>query len=440
MSRLGFKIHKLLSRIMCPISLGVVTVTGMTVTGMTVTKIMMTVMMLAVMMVTLSGCDGSNKNGQLLSNENPNTNHNFLSANGTKADPNYTVTLPIDHQSHPDFDIEWWYLTANLESDSGDIYAFQWTLFRFANSEHNNAWHQGQSFMAHTSLHTPQEHWFEERFATGGIGNGMVGVVGMVPSNASVNVNASINDHETPASQGQLVLKLDDWSWTAHQADGSLFPSTLSASVTKGDTRQVSINFELTQTGDFVLQGKQGYSVKSAQGKHASHYYSLPFIDIQGYIKRTSPAGTDNKINLSGKAWYDHEWTSTLLDDTTEGWDWMSLHFDNGDKLMAFSMRLNDPSQKLQQNYQTGTYIRANGDAITLLPQDISLNILHYTDVEARTLPLHWEVKVPDHSLDIKVSARQSKAFNPSVFGYYEGDVIVEGSHTGVGFLELTGY
>ena len=62
--------------------------------------------------------------------------------------PGYIFDFPTDHASHPDFAIEWWYLTANLVDQKGEQYAMQWTLFRFRSQEkmallgrtHNNLW------------------------------------------------------------------------------------------------------------------------------------------------------------------------------------------------------------------------------------------------------------------------------------------------------------
>jgi predicted secreted hydrolase len=352
----------------------------------------------------------------------PTINPRFLQASGEPANPNYHVQLPSDHQSHPNFDIEWWYLTANLVDQEQQPYAFQWTLFRFSNPNQNNPWHKGQTFMAHTSLHTPSQHWFEERFAAAGVGNARVGFAAIDPD----------SDVQT------LTLTMDDWRWQAINPDGGLFPATLRASVTNtqnldwptGVSKQAEIALTLVQRGPFVMQGVNGYSVKSAEGKHASHYYSLPFIDVTGSIN--TPEG---EVSVRGKAWYDHEWTSTLLDSSTAGWDWMSLHFDNGDKLMAFSMRLND-----QENYQTGTYINANGTATALTPDDITLQIIEYTKTQGKELPLHWQVSIPSQSINIEVKADDADAYNPSIFAYYEGAVSISGTHTGVGFLELTGY
>ena len=44
--------------------------------------------------------------------------------------PGKSFQFPRDHQAHPDFRIEWWYLTANLMDRQGRQWGLQWTLFR----------------------------------------------------------------------------------------------------------------------------------------------------------------------------------------------------------------------------------------------------------------------------------------------------------------------
>ena len=46
--------------------------------------------------------------------------------------PGRTFAFPADHGPHPEFRIEWWYVTANLGDASGAAYGAQWTLFRQA--------------------------------------------------------------------------------------------------------------------------------------------------------------------------------------------------------------------------------------------------------------------------------------------------------------------
>src|SRR3954463_2035959 len=46
--------------------------------------------------------------------------------------PGKRFAFPADHGPHPEFRIEWWYVTANLKDTSGAAYGAQWTLFRQA--------------------------------------------------------------------------------------------------------------------------------------------------------------------------------------------------------------------------------------------------------------------------------------------------------------------
>jgi predicted secreted hydrolase len=124
-----------------------------------------------------------------------------------------------------------------------------------------------------------------------------------------------------------------------------------------------------------------------------------------------------------------------LIDQQTVGWDWFSIHLDNGDKLMAFVMRLDG-----QQDYATGTYIAQNGDQRVLLPHEISINAIRSEKVNGTTIPLEWSLRIPSKNIDIITKTTKDDQFNPARFSYYEGSIQVSGSHKGIGFMELTGY
>ena len=87
--------------------------------------------------------------------------------------PGKSLRFPRDHGAHPDFRIEWWYLTANLSDRQGRHWGLQWTLFRQALSPPQadlDGWQSSQMWMAHAALTTPDGHFHEQRFARGGIG------------------------------------------------------------------------------------------------------------------------------------------------------------------------------------------------------------------------------------------------------------------------------
>ena len=79
--------------------------------------------------------------------------------------------FPTDHGPHPDYRIEWWYLTAYLEDPAGVQYGLQWTLFRTAVAPgEEEGWGSPQVWFAHAAVTTPESHFSTERFARGGIG------------------------------------------------------------------------------------------------------------------------------------------------------------------------------------------------------------------------------------------------------------------------------
>ena len=377
--------------------------------------------------------------GRNVYEQNDDSNNALASNMGKKADPDYRMSFPQDHGTHDQFDIEWWYLTANLQDEAGDPYGLQWTLFRFKNSrprssqaEGNNSssslknspvmlnestvfldkkWHNDQIYMAHASIHSLDTHWFSEKFARGGVGNAGLTVL-------------------------PLNLFIDDWQWLNSDGDTGLFPSTLtfSATNTSKPNAEASATFTLNQTGPLVQHGDNGFSVKSNSG-HASHYYSAPFISIEGELTQAIDTVTTAPIKLKGQAWFDKEWTSQLLDTGTQGWDWLSLHLDDGNKIMAFRMRL-----KNQDDYVTGSYITSTGEQITLQPGDLTLQPVSVKKVDGRQLPLIWKLIIPSKKIDLTISTLKDKQWNNAAVPYYEGMVKIEGSHGGVGFLELTGY
>ena len=83
--------------------------------------------------------------------------------------PGKLIEFPRDHAAHPNFRIEWWYITANLQDEKGKQWGLQWTLFRNAlnSQEHADGWHSNQLWMAHAAVSSPEGHQFEQRFARG---------------------------------------------------------------------------------------------------------------------------------------------------------------------------------------------------------------------------------------------------------------------------------
>ena len=384
------------------------------------------------------------------------------------------VELPRDHMSHPDFQLEWWYLTFVLSAEDGQEFGLQYTLFRFntelnappsvkvnaENSAEVNAnnhiaknWTNGQQWMGHASLHTAEQHYFEERFASGGVGNAYV-------------------------NQQPFTTVIDDWAWKAAQAEvqtgaesKAMFPSVLKVAFGQSSTHHpvringkipttaadslselndapsvsaVKVSLNLDTYGPFIKQGDNGYSKKTQDERLRSYYYSQPFINAKGTLNIEG-----NSVRVTGKGWFDHEWTSHLANSEAMGWDWFSLHLDDGSKLMAFRMHamnenMKNSTSKHSEIFTTASYIAKNGTKETIEQANVSITPTAYETINEgespRSVPTAWRIQIPEKDIDLFIRPFKENQWNNSLFPYYEGRVEIKGSHSGSGFMELTGY
>ena len=331
------------------------------------------------------------------------------------------LAFPADHQPHPDYRIEWWYLTANLTDEAGGHYGVHWTLFRQSMSPAPDpgGWASNQVWMAHAALSTPDGHVYQQRFARGGIGQ------------AGVNIDA----------QGRFDAWLDGSRLTG--TSPSPLPGQLQFTV-----EDYRVTLDMTADTPWVLQGKQGYSQKSNLGQ-ASYYYSQPHIKVSGELSRRrhsdeydgeSAAATDQKISLTGLGWLDREWSSQPLAPNQPGWDWLSAHLDDGYALMVYRLRQRDGD-----DWISGSWIAPDGTATTLTKDEIIFEPIETTLITTqgniqRQLPLHWRVSLPSKDLSWTVTPLSQDHWLDTAFPYWEGPVTLSGASNGQGFLELTGY
>jgi predicted secreted hydrolase len=311
------------------------------------------------------------------------------------------LVFPRDHGAHPDYRIEWWYLTANLQGADGQDYGVQWTLFRAALAPGDaEGWQSPQMWMGHAALTSRDRHRFAERLARGGIGQ------------AGVTLS--------PFKAG-----IDDWSMTSRAAPGA---DQLSAVDIKAAGKDFAYALSLDADGPLVPQGERGYSVKSLQGQ-ASYYYSQPFYRVKGEIEVDG-----RKIAVTGQAWFDHEWSSQYLGADQTGWDWFSFHFDTGEKLMGFHLR------DTGEGYSPATWIRADGTPEPQPAGALKATPLEWAEVSGRKVPVRWRVQLPAKGLDVTTRALNPQSWMATQVSYWEGPVFIEGTHPGRGYVEMTGY
>ncbi|TVP93357.1 MAG: iron ABC transporter permease [Pseudomonadaceae bacterium] len=317
--------------------------------------------------------------------------------------PGQPLRFPEDHGPHPQYRIEWWYLTANLTDADGKDWGIQWTLFRQAMTPQDleaaaDGWNSTQVWLAHAAVTHADGHRHADRLARGGVGHAGV---------TSEPFRAWIDD------------------WTLHGSGNErLSPLQLSAG---GDDFGYELQFESPLP--MVPQGEQGYSVKSEAGQ-ASWYLSQPFYQVSGEIEWGG-----ERFAVQGQGWLDREWSSQPLAADQQGWDWFSLHLDSGEKLMLFRLRHYDGG-----HYYSGTWISAEGTPTPLRPEQISMQPLNRVRVAGRQLATQWQLDVPDHGLAVSTEALNPQSWMATGIEYWEGPIRFSGSHSGVGYLEMTGY
>ena len=308
----------------------------------------------------------------------------------------FVFDFPRDHGAHSDFQIEWWYVTANLTDAEGRELGLQWTLFRSAiTPEERAGWSSPQLWLAHAAVTTPEQHYVAERRARGGIGQAGVTVV-------------------------PFEAWIDDWYMRGEKLD-------------KVQMRAFGTDFgyevNLTAKGPLVFHGEGGFSQKSASGR-ASYYYSQPFFDLEGTLYLP-----DGPVAVTGTAWLDREWASQPLAATQVSWDWFSMVFDDGGRMMGFTLHDSDGG-----DYTQATWIAPDGTTTAYPDGAFTATALKTTSVAGREVPTRWQVQLPSRGVDVIVEAVNGQAWMETSIPYWEGPVQITGSHEGRGYLEMTGY
>ena len=223
--------------------------------------------------------------------------------------PGYELAFPRDEGSHPDYRIEWWYVTGQLDDGASKVKAprgFQVTFFRVRTglaADNPSSFAPRQVLFAHAAIADPAHRQAASRAAQRAHGI-RPGVCARGPA----------------------------WtcSWTTGRS-GRWRPASTSRSCHGED-----FDFDLTlaSTQPPLLQGERGFSRKGPDPLAASYYYSLPQLAVTGEVT------VDGRTrNVSGQAWFDHEWSSDYVDESALGWDWLGVNMTDGGALMAFRMR-----------------------------------------------------------------------------------------------------
>jgi predicted secreted hydrolase len=333
----------------------------------------------------------------------------FLAADGSRP-----LTFPEDFGAHPDFRAEWWYYTGNLQTPEGRHFGFELTIFRVGllsptvELPTDSQWYDHSLYFAHFAVSDiAGEHFYAfERYSRPG--PGLAG-----------------------AQADPYRVWLEDWNITER-----------SPGVYRLQARQEEISLDLTLTDEMgvVLQGENGYSRKGESVTNASYYYSQPRLHADGFVRVDGV-----QYPVSGLAWKDHEFSTSVLDENQIGWDWFSLQFEDGSALMLFQLRERDGGTSASSS---GTFIAKDGTPQPVQKNNFEINVLdewRSPHTQGR-YPAAWQIRFdePDCLLEVRPWMADQEIHFPAVT-YWEGAVRFEGTCNGApargnGYVELTGY
>ena len=346
--------------------------------------------------------------------------------------PGYELAFPRDEGSHPDYRIEWWYVTGQLDDAESKVKAprgFQVTFFRVRTGLAEN----------NPSNFAPRQ----VLFAHAAIADPVTNKLHHAQRSAREGFELAF------AREGTLDVKLDDWSIRQVQPGQYV-------TVVHGD----DFDFELTlaSTQPPLLQGERGFSRKGPDLRAASYYYSLPQLEVSGNVVLDG-----RRQSVGGKAWFDHEWSSDYVDANAHGWDWLGVNLNDGGALMAFRMRDREGGERWASATlrSPATALRANspaevGDIKAVEAGEVTTfgrEQVEWTPLKnwrsprtGVTYPVQWRVQMGDRRYRVEPLLLDAELDSRPTTGilYWEGPIRLideaTGKEAGRGYLELTGY
>ncbi len=338
------------------------------------------------------------------------------------AEPGYAYAFPRDHGSHPGFRIEWWYLTGHLEAEAGgDRFGFQATFFRNAAAAGRRdgegaLFGSDQVYLAHMALlHVDTGAYvYEERLNREGWDAGAK--IGYLDVH---NGNWRLRRAPDAASEESMVL------------EGSVL----------GDAR---FRLRLSPEKEKVIFGEDGISRKAAGPADASYYITFPRLAAEGEMNWRG-----REMKVAGRVWMDHEISSSQLGEGQVGWDWASIHLDDGRDMMVYRMRTADGKMDA---FSRMTWIGPDGEMTRYGPDAFRWEGVREwkSPATGAVYPIEVIVKGPNPETGREIALRlrplaDAQELEGALGGvaYWEGacEVLDEaGAVVGKAFVELTGY
>ena len=353
--------------------------------------------------------------------------------------PGREFSFPRDHGSHPDYRIEWWYLTGHLEAiastaeagrekpdappATGRPFGFQVTFFRYAGPLPDGK----KTFPAADPLAGDRQ-----LFST----------------------HVALADVEGQRFFQAHRLDREGWNATAATDTLQVRNGPWSLGLTDPETERMELVFStgadsqahltLTPQQPLVVFGEDGTSRKGSDPAARSYYLTFPRLRVAGTLTIDG-----EELPVSGSAWMDHEVSSQQLGDDLAGWDWTAIQLEDGRSLKAYILRQEDGTPSA---FSRLVWIHPDGTQTAFRPGPD----FQWTGLDSWTSP-HTGTTYPS---TVRIDTRDPATGDPVTLrleprledqevrdpladnAYYEGACSVSSSSglAGLAYLELVGY
>ena len=324
-----------------------------------------------------------------------------------KPDPTATpapVLFPADELRH-DSRLEWWYHSGHLVTDSGREFGFHFVVFK-----------------ADDDLGEPN----------------LVAQLGLLDVETGEHFDlsraeAGIRTPDLNSATTAMSLGIAGWNYVVSPTPGS---QSFGAK-----TENVSLSLQLEATAPVMLHNTIGW-IPTETG--ATYYYSWPRQQATGVLTLNGET-----LNVTGSAWFDHQWGDFFVLSKPAGWQWFAIQLDDGGSLMLNQTRGIDGN--IAETY--GTYMSQGGEVKTLLGDADGINIRttgEWTSpTTGATYPSGWAIEIESLTMNLILSPveqnQEVQGGLPAASTYWEGKVTVEGTQDGSpisadAYVELSGY
>lgn len=318
---------------------------------------------------------------------------------------------------HPDYPIEWWYMTGYLSTAKKRHFGFQATFFRMttkigqapAPQKTESPWSPREIFGFHGAVSDLDRKTF---VSTERERRGFSRSVLSQKDPFSVRIGRNRLDHpKSSAPSLDLVFRVGNQSF----------------------------NLNLTPLSSPVWHSAQRKFFTGASPEDWAYYYSYPLVTITGSVTTVLPDGTQQTESVHGQCWFDHEWMVHSMAKDQIGWIWVwAWNKTNTRGIMLYQML--DRGAGLSP-FHRATVLERRGDVWTVTR---TRNVRLLKGKNGRCLDLSRIAFLVGSGTVVRVHPEIERQLLTGAVSYWEGAARItlgppSSPESGKGYLEVTG-